>query len=79
MIVPRLRITIQRLLANFDKLPESMKERFSVIIAIATDQKPESFPNLDKRLPTLLDGIPFQVQIRLFNLGELEKEFHFVP
>lgn len=78
MIIPRLRMTIERLSTTFEKLPDSMKERFSVIIAIATDQASENFPNLDKRLPTLLEGTPFQVQIRLFNLEELEKEFHLV-
>lgn len=79
MVVPRLKMTIEKLSTAFANIPDSMKERFSVILAVVTDQPSEDFPNIDMRLLSLLEGIPFPVQVRLFNLEELEREFHLVP
>lgn len=77
-IVTRFRDTIQRILHTAESLPDSVRGRFSLIIAIATDSLSTDHEQLTNRLYSLIGETQFSVEVRIFSLEELEKEFNLV-
>lgn len=59
-----------------ERLPDSMRNRFSLVLAVATDAPAEDHDQLAKRLYALIGITPFPVDVRVFSLEELEREFH---
>jgi len=71
--VTRLKHSIDRIIASANFLPDIEKKNFRILFIIVTDQEKFSLDNIKKRF-TLNEYI-VPVELRLYNLNELEKEF----
>lgn len=76
-VTPRFREKFQRLFDSAGSLPETMKNRFSLILAVVTEvaSSDHEQQQLLKRLNDLVGVTPIPVEVRIFSLEELEKEF----
>lgn len=72
----RFRDVFHGILDAAQRLPDTTRERFSLILAVATDAPSSDHEQLIKRLYALIGVTPFPVDIRVFSLEELEKEFN---
>ncbi|MFZ0960717.1 MAG: hypothetical protein WAO35_07400 [Terriglobia bacterium] len=70
----RSREIAQAISQRLYRVPESLRRRFSLILAVATDA-PRS-DQLADRLSALVKEAPVPVQVKVFNLEELEREFN---
>jgi len=77
-IQKRFKEVFQRILHAAEMLPDMARERFSLIIAIATDAPDVAHNHLANQLYSSIGVTPFPVEIRVFNLQELEEEFNLV-
>lgn len=55
-------------------LPEYVRNRFSLIIALATSTMPENYGAIMARANAVAKRAPFPVEVRLYSLDELEKK-----
>lgn len=73
-IPTRFRDKFLRILQNAEQLPIPIRNSFSLIIAVAMDSLSTDHEQLTNRLYSLIGVTPFPVIVRIFRLGELEKE-----
>ena len=52
-----------------------MRDRLCLVLAVATDAPTEDREQLSKRLYSMIEITPFPVDVRIFSLEELEREF----
>lgn len=76
IISNRFKDVFHGILDAAERLPDSMRNRFSLILAIATDAPTSDHDQLTRRLSALIGITPFPVEIRVFSLDELEQEFN---
>lgn len=74
-ITPRFRDVFLSILDAAERLPESVRKEFSLILAIATEEPSSEHETIVKRLSEYIGITPFGVDIRVFNIGDLKKEF----
>lgn len=74
-IAPRLKLTIDRMIRAYIDFPKNAQDNTKLIIAIATDSEEYEFPKAKDRALQMLSSIPFPIELRIFNLPALEKEF----
>ena len=77
-ITPRFREVFHSILGAAEQLPDSVRNNFTLILAVATDAPSSDHDELVKRLQSLIGITPFPVEVRVFSLEELEKEFNLV-
>lgn len=71
----RTREVLHTMTYRLQQLPESMRVHFSLILAVATDRPSSEFAQLGEKLSASMVNPSFPVQVRVFNLDELEREF----
>lgn len=77
-ISPRFREVFHGILDAAERLPDSVRNHFKLVLAVATDAPGSDHDELVKRLHSLIGITPFPVEVRVFSLEELEKEFNLV-
>lgn len=75
-VAPRFKEVFHSILDAAERLPESLRNRFSLVLAAATDAPTADHEQLVKRLSSLIGITPFPVEVRVFSLEELEREFN---
>lgn len=75
-IANRFKEVFYAILDAAERLPDEMRNRFSLVLAVATDAPAEDHERLAKRLYSLIGVTPFPVDVRIFSLEELEREFN---
>jgi hypothetical protein len=58
--------------------PLLVRNNFTLVLAAATDAPSSDHDELVKQLHSLIGITPFPVEVRVFSLEELEKEFNLV-
>jgi hypothetical protein len=59
-----------------EHLPDSMRNKLSLILAVTTEAPIADQDKLVKRLHALIGVTSFHVEVQFFNLEELENEFN---
>lgn len=77
-IANRFKEVFHGILDAAENLPNSMRDRFSLVLAVATDAPTEDHEQLSKRLYSMIGITPFPVDVRVFSLEELERELKLV-
>ena len=72
----RTREVLHSMTSRLQQLPQAMRSRFSLILAVATDAPSSQLNQLSEKLSSLMAKASFPVQVRVFNLDELEREFN---
>ena len=77
-IEPRFKDVFHKILDAAERLPDSVRSRFTLILAVAADAPRAEHYELMDKLSSLVGITSFPVQVRVFSLEELEKEFNLV-
>lgn len=65
---------LSRLTSIAEALPDSTRSHFSLVLALVTDLPEEEHADITSRIYTMIGIPPFPVQVRVFNLSQLERE-----
>jgi len=74
-IADRFKEVFHGIISAAERLPDSMRDRLCLVLAVATDAPTEDREQLSKRLYSMIEITPFPVDVRIFSLEELEREF----
>lgn len=78
--IHRLQDTINRIEGSLDSMPDSIRRNTKLLLAVATDQND---PGIDSRLHKQVEALkkktPMPIELRLYRLEDLEKEFEINP
>ena len=77
--IHRLQDTINRIEGSLATMPESMRRNTKLLLAVATDQNDASIDRLYKQVELLKKKTPMPIEVRLYRLEDLEKEFEINP
>lgn len=77
--IHRLKDSIYRIAESAKLLPDSDRKNFKILLAVATDQDKVNFERIRDQLDQIRKEFPFPIEVRFYNLADLEREYEISP
>ena len=78
-IIHRLQDTINRIEGSLANLTNSERRNIKLLLAVVTDQEGSINGRIEQQLENLKKKVSFPIELRTYNMAELEKEFEINP
>ena len=78
-IIHRLQDTINRIEGSLSNLSNAERRNMKLLLAVVTDQEGSINDRITQQLENLKKKASFSIELRFYNLSELEKEFEINP
>ena len=75
-ITKRFKDVFHGILTAAEHLPDSIQGRFSIVLAVVTEAPTENHEQLSMHIYSLIGIMPIPIDVRVFSLDELEREFY---